>query len=149
MPQELIRYDGATRGASLTNDAIADLLRETQPNCPKTQAWLRAYEASKTARGCEARIADRDHLRRQMLARRLRDQTGQTVVSGLEISAMLTQFPIKSGDEQDVLMKANVPLKEEMGRMQEQMERVSVAHERLQKTMEECRTTLEECRVTK
>lgn len=84
-----------------------------------------------------------------MLARRLRDQTGQTVVSGLEISATLTQFPIKSGDEQDVLMKANVPLKEEMGRMQEQMERVSVAHERLQKTMEECRTTLEECRVTK
>ncbi|KAF9886535.1 hypothetical protein FE257_011306 [Aspergillus nanangensis] len=129
----------------LTNDAIADILKKTKPDCPRAQAWIQAHEIAKAARErMNGRIEDCDELRKKV-ARRLRDKARQVATnSGApknEIKAFLEELAEEdriaaeceadadNGKEKSKDAKDDSP--------EAVFERVCIAHERLNKTIAE------------
>ncbi|KAL2817458.1 hypothetical protein BDW59DRAFT_165974 [Aspergillus cavernicola] len=67
-PQKIHKYEGTEKHAPLNNDAIADILRHCKPDCPKTQAWVNAHEASKGGKErMRAKVKEREGLRKKVL----------------------------------------------------------------------------------
>ncbi|KAI9926483.1 hypothetical protein MW887_004248 [Aspergillus wentii] len=61
------RYEGSVRGPALSRDAIANLLRQANPNCPRAHGWLKAHEWSKAEQEkIKKRVEDRNALRKKI-----------------------------------------------------------------------------------
>ncbi|KAL4920795.1 hypothetical protein BDW62DRAFT_198678 [Aspergillus aurantiobrunneus] len=62
------KYEVTEHHAPLSDEAIAGILLQCQPNSPKAQAWINAHKASKIAKErMEAQMKERDGLRKHVL----------------------------------------------------------------------------------
>lgn len=98
------------------------------------------------ARGrVEARIADRDNLRRQA-ARKLRDRARQVPISSPAVKQDMEDVQIQSPEEEED-DKQDDSKEDEMDDMQECLKRVSLAHERLVQAVEDTRAMVSRMRM--
>ncbi|KAL4892568.1 hypothetical protein BDV59DRAFT_43535 [Aspergillus ambiguus] len=118
----------ATGPPPLSNEAIADILRKTKPECPRAQAWVQAHEIQKAAQERK----DRAELRKTVV-RRLRDKAREAAkksgASKREIREFLGELP---QEESAGATMAGDPKDDTLERIHE---RVRLAHERLQQTI--------------
>ncbi|KAL5338887.1 hypothetical protein BJX70DRAFT_398267 [Aspergillus crustosus] len=98
------KYDNFADYPPLTNDAIADLLRQCKPESLKAQAWIHAHEASKAAAQMEkVRLEDNARPKRHVLP--LRVKTKDVVQETAEK---------KEGEEGHEVSSETLPKKEDV-----------------------------------
>ncbi|KAL5357385.1 hypothetical protein BJX96DRAFT_172472 [Aspergillus floccosus] len=124
----------ATGPPVLSNDAIADILRKTKPDCPHAQAWIQAHKIQKA----EQQRKERAELRNKV-ARRLRDKARKAAkksgASKHEVKEFLGELPKE--EQTDTAVRKPADPKDDTPEMI--LERVHVAHERLKKSVDDCR----------
>ncbi|KAL2860949.1 uncharacterized protein BJX67DRAFT_386182 [Aspergillus lucknowensis] len=128
-------YQWAQGGPPLSNDAIANILMQCRPGCPRSLAWIRANEVTKIAKArLKAKLNEHGGLRKQVLEK-LRAKTlealKQVNASQDEVREVLSMLPERDDDEMTEIMEPEPGLDEEL------LTRVMEAHERLQNTMRE------------
>ncbi|EAW19048.1 uncharacterized protein NFIA_090060 [Aspergillus fischeri NRRL 181] len=113
-------YDGATKGRpALSDEAIAAILRYTNPECNKAQTWVHAHEFTKAIQErMKAKMEEREDLRKKIY----RKLHAQSMVNNP--AANPTNLQAVRGDQVDD--DKLTP-----------MERVQRAHDRLQKALAE------------
>ncbi|PWY89121.1 hypothetical protein BO70DRAFT_418124 [Aspergillus heteromorphus CBS 117.55] len=132
--------EGVDRSLMIPHDAIAKFLRETQHDCPKAQAWLKAHEMTKMMMKGKlpAGIEGREDLRKQLLSN-LRFRTLVALKSANaskdEVREVLSKFPPaeeKTDEPDDDKENQDDPSYDEPSA---QFQRVVAAHEKLQNAM--------------
>lgn len=128
----------ATGPPALSNDAIADILTKTKPDCPHAQAWIQAHEIQKA----EQQRKERTELRNKV-ARRVRDKARKAAkksdASKREVNEFLGELP-KEGQTNTAEQKPADPKYDTPEMI---LKRVDLAHERLKKTIEDCKRSRE------
>ncbi|PTU20028.1 hypothetical protein P175DRAFT_0493825 [Aspergillus ochraceoroseus IBT 24754] len=65
--QKPAKYKDTESYSTLSDDAVADILKQAKPDCEKAQAWIKAHESSKIARERRrAKILEREDLRKRI-----------------------------------------------------------------------------------
>ncbi|GES64953.1 hypothetical protein ATEIFO6365_0009044800 [Aspergillus terreus] len=128
----------ATGPPALSNDAIADILRKTKPDCPHAQAWIQAHEIQKA----EQQRKERAELRNKV-ARRVRDKARKAAkksgASKREVNEFLGELP----KEEQTNTAEQKPADPKDDTPEMILKRVDEAHERLKKTIEDCKRSRE------